>query len=383
MWVNNPIHPETIEGEYSVRMRGVWTPQKSGYYSFVTMSLKLTIINTSGEIKKDNISEISKLKPSYLGQPYRYFEKGQTYNIDAEYSSREINMAQIRYKFHEEDALKNAVEAARQSDVAILFLGFSETLEREEQDRSPDLPENQLELLKAVKAVNPNVIVVLNTGSGVSIEPWGSQASAIIEAYYPGQEGGTAIADILFGDKNPSGKLPFTCMKQWKDSPVYGYYPEGPDEMVHYVEGIYVGYRWFDRQDTPEAAFPFGHGLSYTTFSYRNLTLSPDTTNTGNVTAMLQISNTGKRAGAEVVQLYIGDDHASVDRPVKELKGYKKVFLQPGETTTVQFKIHPDDLKFYDIIKHDWKAEPGMFTVYIGSSSRDIRQIGKFTLVGF
>lgn len=156
---------------------------------------------------------------------------------------------------------------------------------------------------------------------------------------------------------------------------------EGIPSALAVTPGIYVGYRWFDRPGAPEVAFPFGHGLSYTKFSYKNLAVSPAMTATGEVTAAVQVKNTGTRAGAEVAQLYIGEDHPRVDRPVKELKGYKRVFLKPGETRTVQFAICPNDLKFYDVLKHEWIAEPGTFTVYVGSSSRDIRQATKFSLV--
>jgi beta-glucosidase len=380
-WMANPVHPETEEGNYSVRASGLWSPPRSGYYRLFNPGGKVSVSNQyTGKTKNDPEEIKTKL---FKGVKYQYFEKGKNYTVVGESIKQTFSLLELRYIYHEEDGLRNAVEVARKSDVAVLFLGFSEMIEREGQDRAPDLPENQLELISSVSAVNPNLIVVLNTGSGVSIEPWADKVPAIIEAYYPGQEGGTAIADILFGDVNPSGKLPFTCMKQWKDSPVYGYYPQGTDEMVHFVEGIYVGYRWFDRQDTPDAAFPFGHGLSYTTFSYSDLVISPGITSTGEVTAIVKICNTGNLSGTEVAQLYIGDDHASVDRPVKELKGYKRVFLKPGETTFVQFTIHLDDLKFYDVNEHDWKAEPGAFTVFIGSSSQDIRQKGKFNLTFF
>jgi len=388
-WLANPVHPETDDGErsggkwvpplaYSVRVSGVWSPPQSGYYHLLATGTITANSQSGGNTNRGSGTPEAK---TCLGRQYRYYEKDGIYAFVAEFRHDIWGDFQVRYAYHEEDALRHAVEAARQSEAAVLFLGFSEVLEREGRDRSPDLPENQLELLRAVSAVNSNVVVVLNTGSGVSIEPWGTLAPAIVEAYYPGQEGGTAIADILFGDANPAGKLPFTCMKQWKDSPVYGYYPNGPDEMAHYVEGIYVGYRWFDRPDAKAPAFPFGHGLSYTTFDYSDLTISPETTRNGEVTVTVKVRNTGQVAGAEAAQLYIGDDHASVDRPVKELKGYKKVFLQPGETTTARFAIHRDDLAFYDVRQHEWQAEPGSFTVFIGSSSRDIRQIGKFKLV--
>jgi len=334
IWLANPVHPdlESAESDFSVRVTAVWTPEQSGYYHLfansgtLSISLASHVSGASGQgegLTKEDEPQVKLIS----GRRYLNLTKAKPYAIKAEHRSQDFNDFQIRYHVYEENALQNAVEAARRADVAVLFLGFSETLEREGRDRSPDLPENQLELLRAVLAVNRNVIVALNSGSGVSIEPWGSGVPAILEACYPGQEGGTAVAEVLFGDVNPSGKLPFTCMKKWADSPVYGHYPQGADEMVQYTEGIYVGYRWFDRRDAAPAAFPFGHGLSYTTFSYSKLTISPKVTATGNVECALQVTNTGQRAGAEVVQLYLGDDHASVDRPVKELKGYRKVFL--------------------------------------------------------
>ena len=255
------------------------------------------------------------------GNRYCFYRKGTTYALNAIFKRYEWNDFEIRYQYREDHAQENAIEAARRSDVALVFLGFSETLEGEGHDRTPDLPEDQLALLRSILAVNRNVVVILNTGSGLSMDPWSHDVPAIVEAYYPGQEEGTAIADILFGDVNPSGKLPFTCMKRWEDSPVYGHYPEGADEVLPYVEGIYVGYRYFDRPDAPQAAFPFGHGLSYTTFTYSNLSISSRTTETGEISATVQVRNSGGRAGAEVVQLYIGADHSSVDETGEGTQG--------------------------------------------------------------
>jgi beta-glucosidase len=379
IWLSHPIHPE-VNGDYSIRVRGLWTPLESGYYRLFATGGELTVRNAGSQSASLDAKAPCPESKQFGGQQYCYYRKGTTYALNVLFKRYEWNDFEIRYQFREDHAQEHAIEAARQADVALLFLGFSETLEAEGHDRTPNLPEDQLELLRSVLAVNRNVVVILNSGSGVSMEPWSHDVPAIIEAYYPGQEGGSAIADIVFGDVNPSGKLPFTCMNRWEDSPVYGHYPEGVDEILPYVEGIYVGYRWFDRPDTPKPAFPFGHGLSYTTFAYSNLVISPRTTYTGEVAATVQVRNSGGRAGAEVVQLYIGADHSSVDRPVKELKGYKKVFVEPGEMTTVHFGIHRGDLGFYDVLSHDWKVEPGTFTVYVGSSSRDIRQIGKFSL---
>jgi beta-glucosidase len=379
MWLTNPIHPE-VPGDYSIRVRGLWTPLESGYYRLFATGGELTVRNAGSQNASLDAKATCAESKQFGGKQYCFYHKGTTYALNAIFKRYEWNDFEIRYQYREDHAQENATEAARQSDVALLFLGFSETLEGEGHDRSPNLPEDQLALLRSVLAVNRNIVVILNSGSGLSMDPWSHDVPAIVEAYYPGQEEGTAIADILFGDVNPSGKLPFTCMKRWEDSPVYSHYPEGADEVLPYVEGIYVGYRYFDRPDAPQAAFPFGHGLSYTTFTYSNLSISPRATQTGEVSATVQVRNSGGRAGAEVVQLYIGADHSSVDRPVKELKGYRKVFLGAGESTTVQFTIHRNDLEFYDTLSHDWKAEPGTFTVYIGSSSRDIRQVGKFAL---
>ncbi len=382
-WVNHPLDPSReardSQGEFSVRATGVWTPQRSGYYRVYTTTADVDVDPADGK-EVDGAQGARQLTKQVDGREYRYYEKGRSYQVKAEYvHSRSVNF-QLRYSYFEEDGQTRAVEAARKSDVAILFLGFSETVEAENKDREPDLPENQIRLIRAVAEVNPNLVVLLNSGSGVSVEPWGKLARSILWAGYPGQEGGTAVADILFGKVSPSGKLPFTMMNRWKDSPVYGHYPQGEDEMLHYVEDIYVGYRWFDRFDTPEAAFSFGHGLSYTTFQYDGLTIQPGKTNTGEVTASLKVRNTGSVAGAEVVQLYIGDTHVGVDRPVRELKGYRKVFLEPGEEEQVSFPVELRDLMYYDPVSRGWKAEPGQFTIYAGSSSTDIRQTGTFTL---
>jgi beta-glucosidase len=235
------------------------------------------------------------------------------------------------------------------------------------------LPAGQDELIQAVAAVNKNTVVVLIAGSPVLMNGWVGQVPALLAAWYPGEEGGHAIADILFGDANPSGKLPMTFLKEWKDSPAYGHYP-GENGVVEYAEGIYVGYRHFDKHGI-EPLFPFGHGLSYTTFAYSDLKVSAHEVS-------LAVRNTGSREGAEVVQLYVGDKHSSADRPVKELKGFRRVVLKPGETKTVSFAIDKSALSYYSTARHDWVAEPGTFEVLVGASSRDIRLSGEFELRG-
>jgi beta-glucosidase len=205
------------------------------------------------------------------------------------------------------------------------------------------------------------------------MKDWLANVPAVVEAWLPGQEGGTALAAILFGDVNPSGKLPDTLGANREDYPDFGNYP-GANHQVNYAEGIYVGYRHFDQAGIAPL-FPFGYGLSYTTFGYDHLRLSknelaPD----GSVTASVDITNTGKRAGEEVVELYIHDPKPQIDRPVRELKGFAKVALNPGETKTVQFTVQPRALAFSDTHGHQWKANAGDYEIQIGASSRDLRQ---------
>jgi len=198
--------------------------------------------------------------------------------------------------------------------------------------------------------------------------------------WYGGEQAGPAIAAVLFGDANPSGKLPVSFVKAWKDSPAYGHYP-GENLHVDYAEDIYVGYRHFDTKKI-EPLFPFGYGLSYTKFEYSNLKVTPEklSGHKGTVEVSLQVRNSGKRAGAEVVELYIHDGHASIDRPIQELKGFRRVSLTPGETKVVQFTLDRSALAFFSPTKKEWVAEPGQFDVLVGSSSRDIRVKGSLTL---
>ena len=202
-----------------------------------------------------------------------------------------------------------------------------------------------------------------------------------MEAWFSGTESGNAIASVLVGDVNPSGKLPMTFAVKLEDYPAHlvGEYP-GDSINVKYNEGIFVGYRWMDKNKT-KTLFPFGHGLSYTKFQYGKATLSAPAMRDGDVlTVSIPVKNIGKVRGKEVVQLYIGDEKCSVERPLKELKGFKKIELAPNEEKVVEFNITLDDLKFYDESVHDWKAEQGKFNVFVGASSTDIRSAVNFTL---
>jgi len=280
--------------------------------------------------------------------------------------------------------LKDASEAAAQADVAVVVVGRYPKLEGEGFDvKTMDLPAGQDELIAAVEKANPRTVVVLNTGDPVTMTKWLDATPALLDMWYGGQEGGKALAAILFGDANPSGKLPVSLPKRFEDSPAYGNYP-GKDLRVNYAEGIYVGYRYYDTKNV-EPAFPFGFGLSYTTFAYRDLRVLHMTNVSGDRqwesdVALVKIRNTGTRAGTEVVQLYIHDGHSKIDRPVHELKGFQRVELKPGEEKLIRFPIDRAALEYWSPEKKDWVAEPGTFEVQVGASSRDIRLKGTLEL---
>ena len=279
------------------------------------------------------------------------------------------------------ETLRNeAVAIASKADAAIVLVGNSNKIESEGFDRKTlDLPEGQDELIEAVARANRNTIVVFNSGSSINISRWVGAVPALLDSWFGGQETGHGLADVLFGDVNPSAKLPFTFINEWKDSPAYGNYP-GDDLHVKYAEGIYVGYRYYDKHNIAPQ-YPFGYGLSYTTFNYSDLKITPSAISSGQqVEVSMKLTNSGARAGAEVVELYVHDGHSSVDRPVNELKGFERVALAPGQTKNVSFSLDRSALSFYSTAKHDWVAEPGQFEVLLGASSRDIRLKGTFDL---
>jgi beta-glucosidase len=241
-----------------------------------------------------------------------------------------------------------------------------------------DLPGKQDALVEQVAAVNPRTIVMLNTGSPISM-PWLKQVQAVVQAWYPGQECGNAIADVLFGDTNPSGKLPQTFPMRLEDNPAYLNYP-GENGKVYYGEGLFVGYRYYEKKKIAPL-FPFGFGLSYTTFDYGPLSLSSKEIGPGDsLRISVDVTNTGQRAGKEVVQLYIRDEQARLQRPEKELKAFAKVQLAPAECKTVTLSIACDALAYYDDLARAWVAEAGVFEVLVGASSEDIRSTATFTL---
>ena len=265
-----------------------------------------------------------------------------------------------------------ALRAAEGCDAVVILAGLPERFETEGVDRKHlSLPENQNRLIEKLSRANRNTVVVLHNGSPVEM-PWAGDIPAILEMYLGGDGVSEATLSILFGESNPSGKLAETFPVKLEDNPSYLNFP-GEQGDVHYREGIYVGYRYYDKKKM-DVLFPFGHGLSYTSFSYSDIAISKDAFDEGEaVEVSFTITNTGGREGAEAAQLYIGAKESKVQRPVRELKGFEKVHLAPGESKTVTFRIDKQSLAYYETRLDDWFAESGVYTVEIGSSSRDIR----------
>jgi beta-glucosidase len=263
-----------------------------------------------------------------------------------------------------------AKKVAAQADAVVVPVGFDPYSETEGSDRTFRLPPGQDELVKAMLAANKRVIVVVTSGGGVDMSEWVDQVPALLEAWYPGQEGGTALAQLIFGDYSPSGKLPITFDRAWKDNATYNsYYPSEGTKDVKYSEGIFLGYRHYDKAGT-KPLFPFGYGLTYSAFKFSNLSVTGH--DSSNVNVSFDLTNTGTREAAEVAELYISDTHASLPRPPKELKGFSKVTLRPGETKTVNLKLDSRDFSYYDPAAKSWKVAPGEFGILVGDSSDNI-----------
>lgn len=280
-------------------------------------------------------------------------------------------------KTQESDALlKEAVEVARTSDVALLVCGLNHDYDTESFDRlNMDIPYGQVELIQEVVKANPRTIVVMIAGSPLNMAAVDICSPAIVWAWFNGMEGGNALVDVLSGKVNPSGKMPFTTPVSLDQSPAHalGNFP-GRDLKVNYEEDILVGYRWFDTKGLP-VVYPFGYGLSYTTFNYSNLNTDKKTYDQADtIQATFTLTNTGDREGAEVAQLYVSDPVCSVMRPVKELKGFKKVFLKPGESRRITLDIPVSSLAFYSEAQSQFVVEPGEFILQLGASASDITQ---------
>jgi len=278
--------------------------------------------------------------------------------------------------------VREAVELARAAEVAVLFLGLPPSYESEGYDRvQMDLPARQVQLLEAVAAVNRNIVVVLSNGAAVTLHPWQDSVRAVLEGWLLGQAGGSATADLLLGAANPSGKLAETMPLAYEQNPTIGNFP-GENGLVRYGEGLLIGYRWYDTHGL-DVAYPFGHGLSYTTFAYSDLaTRAHDAGDRTSVEVSCTVTNTGARAGREIVQVYVSDPDSSVFRPAQELKGFATVSLEAGASAEVSITLDARAFSYWRTALSRWVLEGGAFEVRIGASSRDIRLTATIRLAG-
>ena len=315
------------------------------------------------------------------------YERGYVGDVTGEYNG--VTTGQnLKESRTAEELIADAVAAAEDADYVIFVGGLNKSNHQdcENTDRAGlGLPYGQDAVIEALAAATDRLIVVNISGNAVAM-PWAREVPSILQGWYIGSEAGHAIADVLSGDVNPSGKLPFTFPAKLEDVPAHslGEYTgvSRQDTVdIRYNDGIYVGYRWTDLQKKTKPLFAFGHGLSYTEFEYGKPVLDSEEMNQdGTVTVSVEVSNVGEREGQEVVQLYVGDRKSSLPRPLKELKGFSKISLAPGESRVVDFTVDRDDLSFFDPEKHEWVAEPGVFDIYIGAASDDIRGKVSFRL---
>jgi beta-glucosidase len=394
MWFGE-VAPGVRNDIFSARLSTRFTPDQGGEHQFGLVSAGVSRLFVDGTLVVDNWTD---WRPgdNFFGSGNAEaigtidLRAGQSYDVAIEYSSvlpgdrgtSALGIRALRVGVHRplgDEAIEQAVQLASAADVALLFVGLNGEWDTEGSDRPHmDLVGRQNELIARVAAANPRTVVVLQTGGPITM-PWLNEVAGVVQAWYPGQECGNAIADVLFGAVNPAGRLPQTFPVRLEDNPAYGNYP-GENGKVRYAEGIFVGYRSYEQREIAPL-FPFGFGLSYTTFEYANLRLSASAIGpSGELTAQVDVTNTGARAGQEVVQLYVRDDAASAPRPPKELKGFAKLELAPGATGTASFALDQRALAYWDTAQHAWVAEAGAFEVLVGSSSQDIRARVTFEL---
>jgi len=367
-----------LSSPFSVRWTGRLEVPGSSRYTFQIRSAGLSRLYLDGRLLLESGGAQNIFDDhAALSQAQVDLEKGRGYDLRVELVGVAGQAgAGIRLAFGAtpavDDRLDRAVALAKEASVALVFVGDTESWETEGTDR-PDLrlPARQDELVQAVVSANPNTVVVLNCGAPVEM-PWLEQVAGLVQAYYPGLEGGAAVADVLTGAVNPSGKLTVTYPVRFEDTPSFTNLSIPGARQVRYGEGIFTGYRYYEAVSL-KPLFPFGFGLSYTTFAYAALRAPQEVKQGETFTVTVEVTNTGKVAGKEALQLYVRDVTCSVPRPVKELKGFAKLELQPGETKTARFTIDPRALSFYDTVKQQWIAEPGEFELQVGASVEDIR----------
>jgi beta-glucosidase len=369
-WEGKPPAPGVDLATYWARWRGSIRAPASGKYIFMVRNHGNVNVNLDG---RDIIESWSNPDDTLFAQAA--LEAGKRYPISVEVRYDNRGPAGVHFAWGAAPPLLTDAEAAkvRAADAVVVCAGFNLMLEGEGSDRTYELPNDQPELIRRAAALNPRTIVVLNSGGVVATADWIGSVPALLQAWYPGQEGGRAVADIITGAVNPSGKLPITYEKRREDSPSYGNYP-GSGGRVDYAEGILVGYRWFDRKGVAPL-YPFGFGLSYTTFSYDKFRV--EATGDGRWAVTFQVTNNGTRAGDEVSEVYVSPPVSSkAARPIRELRGFSRATLATDQSINVTVVLDRRAFTYFDEAKGDWVVEPGSYTVEVGSSSRNILLAG-------
>jgi beta-glucosidase len=362
--------PGLPEDGFSVRWTGKLTPPKSGLYALGLLSDDGSRLYLDGKLVVDDWGD----HPPTLKTAQMELSGGKAYDLRLEYFEGIVGASvELLWQSADKDPIRRVAEVARGADIVIAAVGDGMGDETEGADRaSLSLPGRQDEIVRAAAAVNPKIVVITTSGAAIAM-PWLDQVRAVLHGWFPGQEAGAAFTDVLLGDVSPSGKLPVSFPKRLEDEPAFGSFP-GAGGKVAYKEGILIGYRWYDTRKI-EPLFPFGYGLSYTTFAYRDLAVSAWDPERG-VSVRLRVKNTGARRGAEVVQIYVHAPSAAVSRPEQELRAFAKVDLAPGEERLVTLKLPARAFSTFDpnLPEPDaWPIDPGTFEIRAASSSRDIR----------
>lgn len=353
----------------SMRWSGVIRPEKTADYRFVVRGFDGFRLKVGGE----QVINEWRDQGITLREVVLPLKAGEEYPVELEYFAN-VHPVDISFGWREDRQLfDEAAKLASQADLAIVSIGFNESLERESNDRPFELPEYQDSLVNRVLDANPNTVVLVNAGSNADMSKWQDRTPALAYLWYPGQEGGTAAAEILFGKVNPSGKLPVTFEKRWEDNPAYPYYYDNDgDKRVAYGEGLLVGYRHYDTNNVAPN-FPFGFGKSYTTFSFSDLKVKNQSKKgRPHYRVSFNVTNTGDMDGKEVAQVYVRPINAKVFRPYKELKGYDKKMIKAGETVGFDIDLTDEAFSYYKTDLHDFGYDAGEYEILVGNSSADI-----------
>lgn len=365
-WKNgSPVDNVIPNDHFSVRWIGEIKVENPGEYTFMVKGDDGYRLWVDGNLiinEWHNQALTQSIKSIYLGEKKNYQVKLEYFENSGE--------ASICMGYKDGSYIRKASQLASSSDMAIVCVGFNDQTEHEGADRSFDLPGSQNALINAVTKVNPNTIIIVNAGGNVNMQQWIKNVKALLYAWYPGQEGGTALAEILFGKINPSGRLPVTFEKKWEDNPTYpNYYLNTATNAVEYKEKLLVGYRYYDTKNV-EPQYPFGYGLSYSSFVYNDLKVKKCGANS--VNGSVKLKNVSKVDGYEVVQIYVRPINPSIERPVHELKYFKKVFVKAGNTAIVKFSLKQDAFSYYNVHTEKWVVDKCNYMIEIGKDSRTV-----------